>query len=75
MRMQEALKKFSAAILMLSLCRPAASCQHLYAPLPTIPGSQREDIMDVAYVALVVVFWFLIGALAVGCAKLGGPKQ
>jgi hypothetical protein len=34
-----------------------------------------EDIMDVAYLALVVAFWLLIGALAVGCARLGGPQS
>jgi hypothetical protein len=31
--------------------------------------------MDVAYLALAVAFGLLIGAMAVGCAKLGGPKQ
>jgi len=31
--------------------------------------------MDIAYVALAVAFWLLIGAMAVGCAKLGGSRQ
>ena len=31
--------------------------------------------MDIAYVALAVVFWLLLAGMAVGCAKLGGPKQ
>jgi len=30
--------------------------------------------MDVLYVALGVVFWLLIAGMAVGCARLGGPK-
>jgi hypothetical protein len=30
--------------------------------------------MDVTYLALVVVFWLLMAGMAVGCAKLGGPK-
>ena len=31
--------------------------------------------MDVAYLALAVAFWALLAGMAVGCAKLGGPKQ
>jgi len=31
--------------------------------------------MDVVYVALGVAFWLLLAGMAVGCAKLGGPKQ
>lgn len=31
--------------------------------------------MDVVYIALGVVFWLLLAGMAVGCAKLGGPKQ
>jgi hypothetical protein len=31
--------------------------------------------MDVAYVALAIGFWALIAWMAVGCARLGGPKQ
>lgn len=31
--------------------------------------------MDVAYLALAVVFWLLLAGMAVGCAKLGGPRQ
>ena len=31
--------------------------------------------MDVAYVALAVAFWLVMAGMAVGCAKLGGPKQ
>jgi hypothetical protein len=31
--------------------------------------------MDVVYVALGIVFWLLLAGMAVGCAKLGGPKQ
>jgi hypothetical protein len=29
--------------------------------------------MDVAYSALIVVFWLLVVGMAEGCAKLGGP--
>ena len=31
--------------------------------------------MDVAYLALALVFWLLLAGMAVGCNKLGGPKQ
>ena len=31
--------------------------------------------MDVVYVGLGIVFWLLLAGMAVGCAKLGGPKQ
>jgi hypothetical protein len=31
--------------------------------------------MDVVYAALAIVFWLLLAGMAVGCAKLGGPKQ
>jgi hypothetical protein len=31
--------------------------------------------MDVVYVALAAVFWLLLVGMAIGCAKLGGPKQ
>jgi hypothetical protein len=31
--------------------------------------------MDVAYIALAVAFWLLVAAMAIGCARLGGPKQ
>jgi hypothetical protein len=31
--------------------------------------------MDLAYLALVAVFWLLLAGMAVGCSKLGGPKQ
>lgn len=31
--------------------------------------------MDVVYVALGIAFWLLMAGMAVGCAKLGGPKQ
>lgn len=31
--------------------------------------------MDVVYLALAIVFWLLLVAMAVGCAKLGGPGQ
>ena len=31
--------------------------------------------MDIVYIALVVLFWLLLVAMAVGCAKLGGPAQ
>jgi len=31
--------------------------------------------MDVAYLALAIAFGLLIGAMAIGCAKLGGPGQ
>jgi hypothetical protein len=31
--------------------------------------------MDVVYVALGVAFWLLLAGMAIGCAKLGGPKQ
>ena len=31
--------------------------------------------MDLAYIALAVAFWLLVAGMAVGCAKLGGPKQ
>jgi hypothetical protein len=31
--------------------------------------------MDVIYLALALVFWLLLAAMAAGCAKLGGPKQ
>ena len=31
--------------------------------------------MDIAYIALIVVFWLLLAGMAVGCAKLGGPSQ
>jgi len=30
--------------------------------------------MDFAYLALGAVFWLLMVGMAVGCAKLGGPK-
>jgi hypothetical protein len=36
----------------------------------------NEDArMDIAYIALVAVFWLLLVGMAVGCAKLGGPVQ
>jgi hypothetical protein len=31
--------------------------------------------MDVAYLALAVVFWLLLAGMAKGCSKLGGPRQ
>ena len=31
--------------------------------------------MDAVYIALAVVFWLLLVAMAGGCAKLGGPAQ
>lgn len=31
--------------------------------------------MDIAYLALVAAFFALVAGMAVGCAKLGGPKQ
>ena len=31
--------------------------------------------MDVAYVALTVVFWLMLVGMAVGCAKHGGPAK
>lgn len=31
--------------------------------------------MDIAYLALVAAFFALIAGMAIGCAKLGGPKQ
>jgi hypothetical protein len=31
--------------------------------------------MDVVYVALGTVLWLLLAGMAVGCARLGGPKQ
>ena len=31
--------------------------------------------MDVAYLALAVAFWLVTAGMAVGCARLGGPKQ
>ena len=31
--------------------------------------------MDVVYIALGIGFWLLLAAMAVGCARLGGPKQ
>jgi hypothetical protein len=31
--------------------------------------------MDVIYVVLGVVFWLLMAGMALGCSKLGGPKQ
>jgi hypothetical protein len=30
-------------------------------------------LMDVVYLALVVVFWLMLVGLAIGCSKLGGP--
>jgi len=30
--------------------------------------------MDVAYLALALVFWLLVAGMAVGCARLGGKK-
>ena len=30
--------------------------------------------MDVVYVALGGVFWLLVVGMAIGCARLGGPK-
>jgi len=42
--------------------------------LRSIP-SISEDRMDLAYIALAVAFWLLVAGMAVGCAKLGGPKQ
>jgi len=30
--------------------------------------------MDVAFLALAAVCWLLLAGMAVGCAKLGGPK-
>jgi len=30
--------------------------------------------MDVAYLALAAAFWLLMAGMALGCAKLGGPK-
>ena len=30
--------------------------------------------MDFAYVAMGVALWLMLAAMAVGCAKLGGPK-
>ena len=31
--------------------------------------------MDAVYIGLAVAFWLLLAAMAVGCAKLGGPRQ
>jgi hypothetical protein len=31
--------------------------------------------MDLAFVALGLALWLLMVGMAVGCAKLGGPKQ
>lgn len=31
--------------------------------------------MDFAFLALAAAFWLLMVSMAVGCAKLGGPKQ
>jgi hypothetical protein len=31
--------------------------------------------MDVVFVALGIAFWLVMAGMAVGCAKLGGPKQ
>ena len=31
--------------------------------------------MDVAYLALALAFWFLMAGMAIGCARIGGPKQ
>jgi hypothetical protein len=33
-----------------------------------------EDDMDVAYLALAIAFWLLMAGMALGCARLGGPK-
>ena len=30
--------------------------------------------MDVAYLALAIAFWLLMAGMALGCARLGGPK-
>jgi hypothetical protein len=35
----------------------------------------EDETMDIAYIALAVVFWLLLVGMAVGCAKLGGPTQ
>jgi hypothetical protein len=35
----------------------------------------EDEPMDIAYIALVVVFWLLLVGMAVGCAKLGGPAK
>jgi hypothetical protein len=31
-------------------------------------------VIDLLYLALVVVFWLLLVGMAFGCAKLGGPQ-
>lgn len=30
--------------------------------------------MDAFYLALAAVFWLALAGLAIGCARLGGPK-
>jgi len=31
--------------------------------------------MDIVYLAFAIVFWVVVVGMAVGCARLGGPKQ
>lgn len=31
--------------------------------------------MDIAYLALAVGLWLALAAMALGCAKLGGPRE
>ena len=31
--------------------------------------------MDAIYIGLIVLFWWLLVAMAVGCSRLGGPKS
>lgn len=31
--------------------------------------------MDAIYIGLIVLFWLLMVAMAVGCARLGGPRS
>jgi hypothetical protein len=35
---------------------------------------RRRKAVDFAYLVLVAVFWLLMAGMAIGCAKLGGPK-
>ena len=60
-----------------SLCAAGKNFQLLDARNPTIVRIclMENKHMDVAYLALVAVFWLLLVGMAVGCAKLGGPKQ